>query len=65
MLSAPSSVLQRTFMFEFNDWEQWEGVEGYVALAESRGIRTFAATHDNPVTATLENHLVRSLCVLI
>jgi hypothetical protein len=45
-------------MFEFNDWEQWDGVEDHVSRAESYGIRTFAATHDNSVTATVDNHMV-------
>jgi hypothetical protein len=58
MLSAPSDVLARTFMFEFNDWESYDGdLASDIALVESRGIRSFAPTRDSPVTATVQNHL--------
>jgi hypothetical protein len=42
---------------EFNEWEDWEGLEDDVALAKSKGFRTFAATRSKAITATVEDHL--------
>ena len=58
ILSSPSNVLKRTFLFEYNNWEQWSNLSENIALAKNAGIRTFAATKDSPITATLQNHLV-------
>jgi hypothetical protein len=58
MLSAPTEVLLRTFMFEFNDWESYDGdLTADIQLVESKGIRSFAPTKSSPVTATINNHL--------
>lgn len=57
MLSASDKMRQRAFLLEFHDWENWEGIAEDVATAKAAGFRTFAATHDNPITATVENHL--------
>jgi hypothetical protein len=27
MLAAPANVLERTFLFEFNDWSEWDSEE--------------------------------------
>jgi hypothetical protein len=58
ILAAPPNVLDRSVMFEFNDWSSWTDIGTYIDLVHSYGIRTFAATHDNPVTATVDNHMV-------
>jgi hypothetical protein len=58
ILSSTPEILKRTFLFEYNEWEQWESLQENIALAKEAGIRTFAATKDNGVTATVENHLV-------
>lgn len=58
MLSASVTLKSRCILLEFNGWENvWVNVEEDVALAESNGFRTFAATKDNQVTATVENHM--------
>ncbi len=59
MLAAPANVLKRTFLFEFNDWTSWPSDElpNNIATAKSYGVRTFAATHANSETATVENHM--------
>ena len=44
LLSSSAAVQARCFLLEFNEWEDWEGLEDDVALAKSRGFRTFAAT---------------------
>ncbi len=58
MLSAPSEVLARTFLIEFQDWEAWDGdLQADIALVESFGLRTFAPTHDSQFAATVNNHM--------
>lgn len=58
ILSSPSNILKRTFLFEYNEWEEWPNLEENIKLAKQAGIRTFAATKDNPITATVDNHMV-------
>lgn len=51
-------LLQRAFLFEFHDWEDWVGsLEEDIQLVESHGLRSFAATNANALTATVDNHL--------
>jgi len=57
MLAAPASVLKRTFLFEFNHWEDWDDVKSAIDLTHSYGIRTLATSHDNPLTSTVHNHM--------
>lgn len=57
LLASSAAVQSRCFLLEFNEWEDWEGLEEDVALAESKGFRTFAATRANAVTASVEDHL--------
>jgi hypothetical protein len=57
MMGASSIMKKRAFLLEFKDWETWENVEDDIALAKSYGFRPFATTNDNPVTATVNNHL--------
>jgi hypothetical protein len=57
ILSSSSDILKRTFLFEFNEWEKWPDLSENIALAKEAGIRTFAATKDNGLTATVQNHL--------
>jgi hypothetical protein len=61
ILSSSPEILKRTFLFEFNEWEQWDSLEENIALAKEAGIRTFAATKDNGLMATVDNHLVSFL----
>ncbi len=57
LLSSSAAVQSRCFLLEFNEWEDWEGLEDDVALAKSKGFRTFAATRSKAITATVEDHL--------
>lgn len=58
MLVASKAVLQRTFMVEFQNWEEWDGnLDEDIELMKSSGIRTFAPTRSSPITATVQNHL--------
>ncbi|RYH02940.1 hypothetical protein EON65_47500 [archaeon] len=42
---------------EFNSYDSWSNIADDIKDAQSRGFRTFAASNDNPVTATVQNHL--------
>jgi len=57
LLAASAAVQSRSFLLEFNNWESWDGVEEQIALAKSKGFRTFGATRANFVGATVEDHL--------
>lgn len=57
MLAASAAVQSRSFLLEFNDWESWDGVEEQIAIAKSKGFRTFGATRANAIGATVEDHL--------
>jgi hypothetical protein len=57
-MGASDIMKKRAFLLEFNGWESdWADVESDVAAAESAGFRSFAATKDNSVAATVNNHL--------
>jgi glycerophosphoryl diester phosphodiesterase len=57
LFESSAAVQARSFLVEFNEWEQWEGLEEDVASAKAKGFRTFAATRANSLTATVEDHL--------
>ncbi len=57
MLDATPTQQKRGFLLEFHDWENWPNLETDVATAEKAGFRTFAATKDNSIMATVENHM--------
>jgi len=57
LLAASATVQQRSFLLEFNNWESWDGVEEQIALAKSKGFRTFGATRANFAGATVTDHL--------
>lgn len=59
MLDAPVNVRARTFLFEFNDWSSWDSDElsAGIKKVKSYGIRTFAATRDSSIGATVDNHM--------
>lgn len=56
-MAASEKAKQRALLLEFNGWEDWPNVKDDVDLAKKNGFRTFAASKDNPVTATVDNHL--------
>jgi phosphoglycerol transferase MdoB-like AlkP superfamily enzyme len=57
MLNASPMQQKHGFLLEFHDWENWANIESDVAAAEKAGFRTFAATKDNAIMATVENHM--------
>lgn len=57
MIDASETMKKRAFLLEFSHWDEWDGVEEDVKLAESAGFRTFAATKSNAFAATVNNHL--------
>lgn len=57
MLAASETMKKRAILLEFSNWEDWEGIEEDVKSAESAGYRSFAATKDNALAATVNNHL--------
>mmetsp|Transcript_29569 Transcript_29569/g.54716 ORF Transcript_29569/g.54716 Transcript_29569/m.54716 type:complete len:306 (-) Transcript_29569:147-1064(-) len=59
MLDTPANVRARTFLFEFNDWSSWDSEElsAGIKKVKSYGIRTFAATRDSSIGATVDNHM--------
>jgi hypothetical protein len=65
MLNTTTTIQQqRAFLLEFNSWEDtnnWGDPQtdllSAITLAQNAGFRTFAATHDNAISATIENHL--------
>lgn len=57
ILAASETAKKRAILLEFSHWDDWVDVESDVALAKQNGFRTFAATKDNAVTATVDNHL--------
>jgi hypothetical protein len=57
MMDSSPVQQKRAFLLEFSDWEKWDGVENDVAAAEKAGFRTFAATKDNSVAATVSDHM--------
>ena len=57
MLANSDAVLKPAFLFEFKDWEHWPNVQSDIDRVHARGIRTMAVSKDNPVTATVDNHV--------
>jgi hypothetical protein len=58
LLASDPKMLARTFLIEFCDFGSWDtNVQDDIKLVESAGLRTFAPTHDNPVTATYDEHM--------
>lgn len=57
IINSSDVTKKRAFLLEFSKWEDWENVEDDIKLAKANGFRTFAATKDNPITATVSNHL--------
>jgi glycerophosphoryl diester phosphodiesterase len=57
VLASSEVAKMRAILLEFNSWEDWKDVETDVQLAKQNGFRTFAASKDNPITATVDNHL--------
>ena len=57
-LQSPPEVLARTFLVEFNDIDNWgENLSSDVSKVHALGLRTFAKSNSDPVTATVQNHL--------
>lgn len=57
MLNASEAVKQRAFLLEFENWDSWEDVGTDIQTAEKYGFRTFAKSNDNPITASVANHM--------
>lgn len=58
LLSAPDDLIRRAFLVEFNNWDSWgTSLADDMMKVKARGLRTFAATKDSPVTATVQNHM--------
>lgn len=58
LLSLEKSRYSRAFLIEFHHWEDWEDdITSNISKVKAQGLRTFAATRANGVTATVEDHL--------
>jgi hypothetical protein len=59
MMAAPGNVLKRTFLFEFNNWDEWDPTElaSCISAAKTAGVRTVGVSRSSPVTATVKNQL--------
>ena len=58
LVKSDPRMLARTFLVEFCDFDKWDSdVQSDIALIESYGLRSFAPTHDNSVTATYDEHM--------
>ena len=59
LINASDEIKKRGFLVEFNDWKEWptSTLQDDIALAESAGFRSFAATNDNAWRATVDDHL--------
>ena len=59
MMASPANLLKRTFLFEFNDYADWDATEltNAINTAHAAGVRTVGTSKDSPVTATVDNHL--------
>jgi glycerophosphoryl diester phosphodiesterase len=56
--NSSKELLSRAFLFEFNNWEDWEDtLKQDIASVQSAGRRAFAASKDSPLTASVNNHL--------
>lgn len=57
LLSLDKSILETVFLIEFNDWESWPDVQADIQRLKDVGLRTFAPSHSDAITATVANHL--------
>jgi len=57
MLALSDDVLARAFLFEFKDYKKWPDVEADIDRVKARGARTMTMSNQNPVTATVQNHV--------
>ena len=59
MIAAPAEVIKRTFLFEFNDWDEWNSADlsSCIAAAKALNVRTVGVSRDNAATATVKNHM--------
>lgn len=57
-LAASPELVSRMFLMEFNDESEWPGdLSADIAKVNAAGLKAFAATNSNMVTATVDNHL--------
>jgi len=55
---ASKELKSRAILIEFNSWPEWgDSLKTDIANVHASGLRTFAATKDSPITATVQNHL--------
>jgi glycerophosphoryl diester phosphodiesterase len=60
LLSASPALLSRAILFEFHHWTEWptpETLKDDITTVQAQGRRTFAATKDTAIGATVKNHL--------
>jgi glycerophosphoryl diester phosphodiesterase len=57
MLAVSDEVLRRAFLFEFKDYKEWPEVEKDMDRVKARGVRTMTMSNQNPITATVQNHV--------
>ena len=55
--SCNDEALKRSFLFEFQNYEDFPDVQSDIARVKAKGIRTMAVSRDSPFTATVQNHL--------
>jgi glycerophosphoryl diester phosphodiesterase len=60
LLSSSAEQLSRAVLFEFHHWQDWptpDTLKASIAAVQAGNRRTFAASKDSPVTATVNDHL--------
>lgn len=57
MLALSDELLKPAFLFEFKDYKTWPDIDVDIQRVKDRGVRTMTMSAQNPVTATVQNHV--------